>query len=543
MYNKIDIMNRRHFLSTTASVGALAIIPRSVLGSGFVAPSGKTKFVNDFIQSEKIEVNATNSGTPFPHFWEQIFGSGQAILSLRESYRKDLRLTKENTQMRYVRFHDIFGDQVGLYTPDRSDKTGVPAAYNYTYIDQIYDGLLEAGVRPFVELSFMPRALADKPSPPSIWYVPNNAPPKDYAVWDDMIEQFVRHLVSRYGIDELLQWYFEVWNEPDWGFPDGYPRQETYYKLYEHTARIIKKVDSRLRIGGPATANANWVTRFLKYCHENRIPIDFVATHIYGDGNADDTGDAGGGPGDSLPSGLKAVPRNQLVSKQIAKVHKQIEESATPHLPFIISEFNASWMNLHDVLDTVYMGPWMADTIRQCDGLVDMMSFWAFSDVFEEEGVARKPFYGGFGFIATGNIPKPAFNAFALLHKLGDTRLQADSESALVTRRADGALIIALWNYAESSANPDSSKPSKTFELALTGISKNAKVQMSRLDETHGNVLVEYKAMGEPAWPTREQTARLQAAAKLTPPETMSLNNGHLHVEIPPRGLVLLEIH
>jgi xylan 1,4-beta-xylosidase len=536
-------MKRRKFLSTTAAVGALTIIEHSALGR-FVTPSGEIRSINDFIQTEKVEVNALAQGTPLPHFWEEMFGSGQAILSLRESYRKDLRLTKENTQIRYVRFHDIFGDQVGFFTPDRDDRSGAPPAYNYTYVDQIYDGLLEVGVRPYVELSFMPRILADKQLPnPPIWYVPNNAPPKDYAIWDDMIEHFVRHLVSRYGIDEVAQWYFEVWNEPDWGFPEGYPKQETYYKMYDHTARVIKKVDSRLRVGGPATSNANWVIRFLKHCNENQIPIDFVATHIYGDGSVNNVPDAKGEPDNPLPSELKDIPRNKLVGNRIAAVHKQIKESATPNLPLIISEFNATWMFIHEILDTVYMGPWLADTIRQCDGLVDMMSLWTFSDVFEEEGVARKPFFGSFGIIATGNIPKPVFNAFALLHKLGDTRLHADSESVLLTRRKDGALAIALWNYAEPAVNPDPSEPSKTFELTFTGISGNATAHVSRVDETHGNVLVAYKAMGEPAWPTREQTARLQAAAKLDPPERMKLNNGHLNIEVPPRGLVLLEIH
>ncbi|MCL2660941.1 MAG: glycosyl hydrolase [Acidobacteriaceae bacterium] len=505
-----------------------------------IAVAGQSQQPNG--QTEKIAVNALDQGTPLPHFWEQMFGSGQAILALRDSYRKDLRLTKENTEMRYVRFHDIFGDQVGVYTPDRDDK-GAPAAYNFTYVDQIYDGLLAEGVRPFVELSFMPQALAEKPTDPSIIYVPNRAPPKDYAVWDDMIEQFARHLVSRYGIDEVSQWYFEVWNEPDYGFPDEYPKQATYYKLYDHTARALKKADPRLRVGGPATSSANWVTRFLKYTHENQIPIDFVATHIYGDGTANLIDDAGGAPGDPVPPGQRAVPRNQLVCADVAKVHKEIEESATPHLPFILSEFNASWMTKSEILDTVYMGPWMADTVRQCDGNVDMMSYWTFSDVFEEEGVARNPFHGGFGLIATGNIPKPSFNAFALLHKLGDTRLHSDSESSLVTRRKDGTLVIALWNYAEPAAKPDPSEPSKTFELAFAGIPKNAVARVSRLDETHGNVLVAYDAMGKPSWPTREQTAQLQAAAKLAPPERMSLSNGRLKIEVPPRGLVLLEVH
>jgi xylan 1,4-beta-xylosidase len=224
-------------------------------------------------------------------------------------------------------------------------------------------------------------------------------------------------------------------------------------------------------------------------------------------------------------------------------IQKEIASSSMPELPFIMSEFNATWKNIPEVLDTTYMGPWLADTIRQCDGLVDMMSFWTFSDVFEEEGVVRRPFYGGFGIIAEDNMPKPVFHAFALLHKLGDTRLHSDSESALITRRKDGTLVIALWNYAEPTANPNASDPAKTFELTLTGISGRAMVRVSRLDETHGNVLQAYNAMGQPSWPTRDQIAGLQAAARLPPPERMRLSNGHLRIEIPPRGLVLLEIH
>jgi xylan 1,4-beta-xylosidase len=480
--------------------------------------------------TEKIEVNALDRESPLPHFWEQMFGSGQAILAMRESYRKDLRMTKEITELRFVRFHDIFGDQVGVYTPDVHAK-GAPA-FNYSYVDQIYDGLLAEGVRPYVELSFMPQKLASQETPKSVWYIPNNSPPSSYEIWDDMIRQFVQHLVARYGIDEVSQWYFEVWNEPDWGFPKGVPWQETYLTLYDHTARAVKTVDKRLRVGGPATANANWVPEFIAYCHEHRIPVDFISSHIYGDGSVQD----------SLHTN-DVLPRNRLVCMAAGNIQKEIASSSMPELPFIMSEFNATWKNIPEVLDTTYMGPWLADTIRQCDGLVDMMSFWTFSDVFEEEGVVRRPFYGGFGIIAEDNMPKPVFHAFALLHKLGDTRLHSDSESALITRRKDGTLVIALWNYAEPTANPNASDPAKTFELTLTGISGRAMVRVSRLDETHGNVLQAYNAMGQPSWPTRDQIAGLQAAARLPPPERMRLSNGHLRIEIPPRGLVLLEIH
>jgi xylan 1,4-beta-xylosidase len=188
------------------------------------------------------------------------------------------------------------------------------------------------------------------------------------------------------------------------------------------------------------------------------------------------------------------------------------------------------------------MGPWLADTIRQCDGLVDMMSFWTFSDVFEEEGVVRKPFYGGFGIIAEDNIPKPAYNAFALLHKLGDTRLHSDSKSALITRRKGGTLAIALWNYAEPIKDREAPVPAKTFELTLNGVSTAAKAYVSRVDDSHSNVLPAYDAMGQPDWPTQVQIARLQAAARMGPPEKMNLKDDRLVIEVPAHGLVLLEI-
>jgi xylan 1,4-beta-xylosidase len=347
-----------------------------------------------------------------------------------------------------------------------------------------------------------------------------------------MVEQFVRHLVNRYGINELSQWYFEVWNEPDYAFPEEFPKEETYFMLYDHTARDVKRVDSRLRVGGPATANATWITAFLDHCQQQRVPVDFVSTHMYGDEN-----------GQLVLHTKSDVPRNRMVCAAVEKVHKEIEGSTEPKLPFILSEFNASWMNIPDVLDTVYMGPWLADTIRQCDGMVDQMSFWSFSDVFEEEGVVKKPFYGGFGLIAEDSIPKPAFNAFALLHKLGDTRLISNSESSLVTRRKDGTIVIALWNFVPASTDHPTVVESKTFEVELQNVPSDAKAYVSRLDADNGNVLKAFDAMGKPSFPTQEQIKALQVAAQLPPAQAMKIERGGVRIDIPARGLALLEIH
>src|SRR2546421_3982145 len=341
---------------------------------------------------EVIEVDASAPAHPFPHFWEKMFVSGRAILSLRESYRHDLRETKRITGFEYVRFHAIFQDEAGLYDEDASGKP----IYNFSYIDQIYDGLLENKVRPFVELSFMPKKLtADPNALHPFWYKQNVAPPKDWNKWEQLIEEFTRHLVQRYGEDEVARWYFEVWNEPNIDFWAGEPKQATYWQLYDHTARAIKKVNTRLRVGGPTTAQAAWVDVFIEHCARNNVPLDFVSTHVYGNDRSQDVFGTN-----------ENIPRDKMVCRAVNKVHEQISASPMPNLPLIWSEFNASYKNEPPVTDSIYMGPWLADTIRQCDGLVDIMPYWTFSDVFEEQGVVKTPFYGGFGLIAAGGIPQ-----------------------------------------------------------------------------------------------------------------------------------------
>jgi len=230
-------------------------------------------------QPETIAVDANALARPFPHFWEKGFGSGRAILSLREGYRSDLREVKKVTEFQYVRFHAIFHDEVGVYD---EDEKGNPK-YNFSYVDQIYDGLLENGIRPFVEISFMPRKLAARQDIHPFWYKQNVSPPKDYAKWDDLIRNFARHLVDRYGTAEVSQWYFEVWNEPNIDFWTGNPKQQTYFEFYDHTARALKSVSLQLRVGGPATAAADWVDAFLKHVEAADVPIDFVSSHGYAD--------------------------------------------------------------------------------------------------------------------------------------------------------------------------------------------------------------------------------------------------------------------
>ena len=208
-----------------------------------------------------------------------------------------------------------------------------------------------------------------------------------------------------------------------------------------------------------------------------------------------------------------------------------------PNVPLIWSEFNASYKNEPSVTDSIYMGPWLADTIRQCDGLVDIMAYWTFSDVFEEQGVVRTPFYGGFGLIAAGDIPKPSYYAFRLLHKLGDRRIPINSDSALLTLRSDGTVVLAVWNYAP----PDQPGSTRGFIVHFKN-TKAKQVQVWRLDSDHGDVHSAYEKMGAPRYPTQAELQQLRSASALMAPETRELKNGELTLDVPAHGLALVEL-
>ncbi|MGH9638652.1 MAG: GH39 family glycosyl hydrolase [Bryobacteraceae bacterium] len=468
---------------------------------------------------QTITIDANAPAHDFPHFWEQMFGSGRAVLSLRADYRKDLNLVKGITGFQYIRFHGIFDREVGIYS---QDAQGNPV-YNFSYVDQIYDGLLEHGIRPFVELSFMPKPLAANPKPHPFWYRPIPSPPADPAKWANLIHAFVQHLVDRYGKHEVEQWYFEVWNEPNIDFWDGVPKQATYFRLYNTTARAVKSVDPKLRVGGPATAQAAWVPAFIAYCTKNHIPFDFVSTHVYGNDSPE-----------NVFGTHQPISQRDMVARAAKKVYDEVKASAAPNTPIIFSEYNATYLTQQDVTDSAFMGPWLANNIRECDGLVNIMSYWSFSDVFEEQGVVKKPFYGGYGLIAERNVPKAAFRAFELLHELGNRRLKLANQDALLTKRPDGTLVLALWNYAA----PGKTVPPKTFRLVV----KNAhvtKYRMRFVDPDHGSSLKAWEQMGSPKYPSISQIRDLITASKMQPAQDHPISEP---ITVASQGLAVLEL-
>ena len=486
--------------------------------------------VSNAQQSEEITIDAHASTTPFPHFWEEMFGSGRAALVLRTAYQNDLTAVKAITDVKYLRFHAILHDELGVYN---EDEHGNPV-YNFTYIDQIYDSLLAQGVRPVVEISFMPKKLAFNPDDlHPFWYKQDVSPPKSYERWDDLMRALAKNLIDRYGIDEVSQWYFEVWNEPNIDFWGGIPRQESYFNLYAHTARALKSVSPRLRVGGPATAAAAWVPEFLSFVNDNHVPIDFVSSHGYDDEPVERL------LGKDQPLRDKDIIPEDRTCAAVAKVRQQIDASALPRLPLLWTEWNVPGRNR--LRDTPYVGPALAEAIRTCDGHVDMLSFWTFSDVFEEGGPSRQPFHGLFGLRASFGINKASFYDFALLHHLGNERLANPSHDAIVTRLPDGTLSVAVWNLASVAAPPQSATDHK-MTLHFAGIAADSPVSLQRVDDDHSNVLKIYAAMGSPQYPTRAQTQQMNAGTALPAPEQLVLHNGTLDLDLTPNELVVLHI-
>jgi xylan 1,4-beta-xylosidase len=263
----------------------------------------------------------------------------------------------------------------------------------------------------------------------------------------------------------------------------------------------------------------------LKHAWEKHVPVDFVSSHGYADDTVED-----------LFGTDENIPMDDRVCRAIGKVRKQIRSSAFPTLPLFWTEWNVPGMN--GARDTSYVGAALANTIRECDSLADMMSFWTFSDVFEEDGPIREPFEGHFGLRARGGINKPSYYDFALLHRLGDRRLANSSSDVIVTKRGDGTLAIALWNLVD----PDQAPSIKRMRLTIKGVPSSAAVTVSRVDDEHSNTLAAYKSLGSPRYPTEEQVERMNATTALRAPTEQHLNGNHLDLSLQPNALLLLEV-
>ena len=437
-------------------------------------------------------------------FFRQVVGAGRAAEGLRADWQRDLDVVHRECGFKYIRFHGLLQDEMGVYSVG---KGGQPI-YNFQYIDALYDAMLKVGMKPFVELSFMPQALASG-NKFVFWWKGNITPPKDYGDWERLIKALVRHWTARYGQSEVKQWYFEVWNEPNLDFFWS-GNQAEYFKLYQATARAIKSVSADYRVGGPATAGRGWITDTINFATQNRIPLDFITTHDYGV--------RGGGFDESGVQQLYLVTEPEAIVAGVRDVRAQIKSSPRPELPLHYTEWSTSYSPRDPVHDSYISAAYILSKLKGAEGYIDSMSYWTFTDIFEENGPVPSPFHGGFGLINFQGLRKPSFYVYQFLNRLGDLELNSNDADSWACRSASGAQVL-FWNYTPPKTKESDQiffkkdLPAKDFGPARVLIANlppgSYKMSVYRIGYRINDVYDDYLQMGSPTTLSREQVREL----------------------------------
>lgn len=442
-------------------------------------------------------------------------GSGHAALALRSNYAKQLATVHEECGFEYIRFHGIFHDAMGVVLEDRYNNDEM--CFNFQYVDEVYDMVLKTGMKPYVELSFMPEMLSsgDKTV---FWWKANVTTPKDYSLWGKLVNEFTAHLVDRYGIDEVRTWYFEVWNECDHSsFFSG--KKEDYFKLYQTSVEAVKKVDDQLRTGGPATSGGHWNKAFLTFCKENKLPLDFFTTHTYAvHGFLDEFG----------TKQLKMARHPRVVVSSVEANRKRLDEAGYPEVPLHYTEWGASYSSRDPIHDSYVQAPFLLEKLKRVEGLQEAMSYWTFSDIFEEAAPPFAPFHGGFGLQNLQGIRKPSFFSYKFFNEMEPKEL-GNSDASSWASRSDRDLTILLWELNLPEQSKD--QPNQTFynsdlkPAAGTPVTVNAtnlpagpyKMELFRVGYRSNDALTTYIDMGSPRPLSRAQLATLQLASDGSP--------------------------
>jgi xylan 1,4-beta-xylosidase len=468
--------------------------------------------------------NFSQPSKPFTHFWEHTVGSGHALLALRTDWQSQMLRCHNELGFQHVRFHALLCDDMGTLVCEEEEPL-----YSFFNADRIIDFLMSIGMRPFVELSFMPEALSSG-NTTVFHYQANVTPPKDYEKWAALIQKLIAHWVERYGVVEVRNWFFEVWNEPN--LKAFWPAsQEEYFKLYRYTVNAIKSVDGSLKVGGPATADNQWIPEFLGFCKKNSLNVDFVSTHHY-------PTDAFGEPGADTETRLQNMPPGAM-RKQAAKARAESGD-----LPLYYTEWNITSNPRDPMHDEPFAAAFITKIIMEAPGLVQGYSYWTFSDIFEENYFPSVPFHGGFGLLNLYGIAKPAYRAFQLLHHLGTELLEFDGEhstvSAWVVRKKNSATII-LANVAM----PRHAIQMELINIRISGAPTPRTAWIERIDEDHANPRRLWQTMGEPEYLSPSQVDQLQTASDLRKePHPWNHDQGNivLAVALPPQGVASITI-
>jgi xylan 1,4-beta-xylosidase len=492
--------------------------------------------------SRLIVANVKDTTGSVDRFFDFSVGSDYSGTLIRPDSQAQLKMVVDELGFRYIRFHAIFHDTLGTVRVENGK-----IVYNWSGIDQLYDDLMARHIKPFVELGFTPEAIAT--SNQTIFYYRANTSHPNPTEWRNLIAAFARHLEKRYGKAQVRTWYFEVWNEPNLsGFWQG-ADQMAYFKLYDLTARTLKSVDPELLVGGPATAGAAWIPEFLAHVKQSGSPVDFVTTHTYGvlGGFLDEEG----------KSDTKLDPSPDAIVGDVRRVRQEIAGSPFPHLPLYITEWSTSYTPRDSVHDSYISAPYILSKLKACEGLAQGMSYWTYSDLFEEPGPPTAPFQGGFGLVNPEGIRKPAFFAYKYLHALqGNSLATSDPQTMLSTK--DGNFTGVIWDFEQ----PNQKVSNRSFytkvipdhraapvQLQITHLAPNAiyRLKVYRTGYRANDAYTAYLEMGSPKELSAEQIAHLNDITRDLPETDKAVRsgaNGVVEFSVPMRSndIVLVEL-
>jgi len=513
--------------------------------------------------------------------WNECVGAGRANEGLRADWQAQFTEAADRLGFRYLRFHGLFHDDMFVYRATYGGGFGPDArlpepVHTFSYVDKLFDYIVDAGVKPFVELGFMPYDLASQHRT-VFWWGAHCSPPKDMDRWVELVDATVRHWVERYGIDELRTWRFEVWNEPNLVPHFWTGTRSEYFELYAATARAIKAIDAGLKVGGPstsvyvpdaryegetedrtvqaATAAAEdvdalewrpvWISELLDFCAENELPVDFVSTHLY------PTDFAFGANGESVSISRYAdATRDDLIT-----LRRLLGASAFPHAEIHITEWSSSPSSRDRMHDTVQAATYITRAYLWCTDLADSISYWTFTDVFEEGGAGLGPFHGGFGIVNEQGIHKPTFHAFEALSRLGDELLTSTERGVISRSSQSGAVSAVFYNYPDEMADAslravstceevdplDGLGPSVRLSHRIEGLIPGTRYLIEQLDLSHGNPVRAWRDMGSPLNLSREQASDLAVVADALERSSVTVSDaGVLAIEVtlPPWAVV-----
>ncbi|MFD7307804.1 beta-xylosidase [Promicromonospora sp. NPDC059942] len=522
-----------------------------------------------------IDGEATTA-VPLRHIWNECVGAGRANEALRADWQAHFREAVTRLGARFVRFHGLFHDDMFVYRADDGGGFGPPVpldtpVHTFSYVDKVFDFILETGARPFVELGFMPRELATE-TETLFWWKAHCSPPKDMARWVELVTATVTHWIERYGLDEVRQWRFEVWNEPNL-VPHFWTGTRTqYFELYEATALAIKRIDHELKVGGPstsvfvpddryrgewedrsvehATAEAEdvdaldwrpvWIEELIDWCAARDVPVDFLSTHLY------PTDVAFGANGE-----MRHIRRHvDATYDDLVALRKLIAGSPFPDAELHITEWSSSPSSRDAIHDTLFAATYITRAYLRCAALADSVSYWTFTDVFEEGGAGIGPFHGGFGAVNEQGLHKPTFHAFEMLSRLGDTVLAALPYGTITQDSATREVSAVFFNYPDDMGRRGVGSeltyaatrvlaergPVRRVRHTVEGLTPGAVFTVESIDWDHGNVAEAWHRMGEPLNLTREQTAELRDNADALRSTTVTVSGDgvlDLDLELP----------